>query len=221
MSYFKKSYLRDLMSTNQLLIQRIAELGRGDLNLASATNTIRKAVLYTTPPLINDVYEALHNFTLYALAARSFLNEDLAQWHDLFKHAANLIRKHDAPTCSRIEALAGLISQSVRFAELHPLNEVLTRPGVKKILETLAESGGRAELSELVSTTSTKPTVITRTLWILAVRGLLSRNKFGSKGSYELTDLGYKSLGLESASRAEAVLTSAQAARASGLNAGD
>jgi PAS domain-containing protein len=163
-------------------------VGRGDATPAEATETIRSALL-SDAGLGDRVYEALRDVTWRTLTARSF-GEELPQWFEVFRHAAALARSGSADLAERIRGFAELLSQSARFAELQPVDELLTRKHSKAVLKAIAEAGKFIKRSALLNLIGLGEANLSRVTGALVAQGLVTRSSSGKEAHFALTQLG-------------------------------
>ncbi|MGY4399287.1 putative transcriptional regulator [Bradyrhizobium sp. USDA 3315] len=164
-------------------------IGRGDATPAEAAAAIRKA-LTNEPSLTERVYDALRDVTWRTLTSRSFGGE-LSQWFEVVRHAAALAASKNAGGMSeRMRAFADLISQSARFAELQPLEEVLNRKHTKSLLSAIAGAGKTVSNIALMSILGLRESNLSRVTGALQGTGLIERSSSGKEASFALTDLG-------------------------------
>lgn len=164
-------------------------IGRGDATPAEAAAAIRKA-LTNEPSLTERVYDVLRDVTWRTLTSRSFGGE-LSQWFEVVRHAAALAASKNAGGMSeRMRAFADLISQSARFAELQPLEEVLNRKHTKSLLSTIAGAGKAVSNIALMSILGLRESNLSRVTGALQGTGLIERSSSGKEASFALTDLG-------------------------------
>ncbi|MGY4422005.1 hypothetical protein ACVWY2_004454 [Bradyrhizobium sp. JR6.1] len=156
-------------------------IGRGDATPAEAAAAIRKA-LTAEPSLAERVYDALRDVTWRTLTSRSF-GDELLQWFEVLRHAAALAGSKNAGGISeRMRAFADLISQSARFAELQPLDEVLNRKHTKPLLSAIAGAGKAVSNIALMSILGLRESNLSRVTGALQGTGLIERSSSG-KGS--------------------------------------
>ena len=179
-----------MSSTDRKMFETALDrIGRGDATPAEAAAAIRKA-LTAEPSLAERVYDALRDVTWRALTARSF-GDDLPQWFEVVRHAAALAGNKDAAgIAERIRAFGDLISQSARFAELQPLEEVLKRKHTKSLLGALAQAGKTVSNIALMSILGLRESNLSRVTGALQGTGLIERTSSGKEASFALTDLG-------------------------------
>ncbi|MGY3494374.1 hypothetical protein [Bradyrhizobium sp. USDA 4502] len=164
-------------------------IGRGDATPAEAATTIRKA-LTAEPSLAERVYDALRDVTWRTLTSRSF-GDELSQWFEVMRHAAALTGSKNAASISeKMRAFADLISQSARFAELQPLEEVLNRKHTKSLLSAIAGAGKAVSNIALMSILGLRESNLSRVTGALQGTGLIERSSSGKEASFALTDLG-------------------------------
>ncbi|NEU98229.1 hypothetical protein [Bradyrhizobium uaiense] len=164
-------------------------IGRGDATPAEAAAAIRKA-LTSEPSLTERVYDVLRDVTWRALTSRSFGGE-LSQWFEVVRHASALAASRNAGGMSeRMRAFADLISQSARFAELQPLEEVLSRKHTKSLLSAIAGAGKAVSNIALMSILGLRESNLSRVTGALQGTGLIERSSSGKEASFALTDLG-------------------------------
>ncbi|VIO70140.1 hypothetical protein CI1B_29720 [Bradyrhizobium ivorense] len=164
-------------------------IGRGDATPAEAAAAIRKA-LTSEPSLTERVYDVLRDVTWRTLTSRSFGGE-LSQWFEVVRHASALAASRNAGGMSeRMRAFADLISQSARFAELQPLEEVLSRKHTKSLLSAIAGAGKAVSNIALMSILGLRESNLSRVTGALQGTGLIERSSSGKEASFALTDLG-------------------------------
>jgi predicted transcriptional regulator len=165
------------------------QIGRGDATPAEATLTIRKALL-SDPSLAERVYAALRDVTWRTLTSRAFGTE-LQSWFEVFRHAAALAGKN-APggIAEKLRACSDLIAQSARFADLQPLEEVLSRKHTVDILRVLASAEGPVKRAAILRTLGLAEANLSRVIGALSGRGLVERSASGKEANFELTDFG-------------------------------
>ncbi|WP_152977365.1 hypothetical protein [Bradyrhizobium pachyrhizi] len=164
-------------------------IGRGDATPAEAAAAIRKA-LTSEPSLTERVYDVLRDVTWRTLTSRSFGHE-LSQWFEVVRHASALAASRNAGGMSeRMRAFADLISQSARFAELQPLEEVLSRKHTKSLLSAIAGAGKAVSNIALMSILGLRESNLSRVTGALQGTGLIERSSSGKEASFALTDLG-------------------------------
>jgi hypothetical protein len=176
------------MTDDKELEISLDELARGDATPAEAAHAIRVA-LAADPPLTDRVYDALRDVTWRVLTSRSF-GDELRDWFNVFRHASALAA--DSGIAEKIRGFADLISQSARFAELQPLDEVLSRKHSKSLLGALAVAGGALQKGAIKKFLRLADSNLSRVTGALLGRGLIERSTSGKEASFELTALGLK-----------------------------
>lgn len=166
------------------------QVGRGDATPVEANVAIRDALTFE-PPLIERVYDALRDVAWRTLTSRSF-GADLQQWFEVFRHASSLAGKNSGGIADKIRAHADLISQSVRFAELQPLEEVLGRKHSQAVLGAIATAGQAVRNSTLKSILGLADSNLSRVTGALQGIGLIDRSAAGKEASFALTEFGRK-----------------------------
>lgn len=178
------------MSRSELksLQDSLHRVGRGDATPSEATAAIRDALL-GQHQLVDRVYEALRDVTWRTLTSRTF-GEELQQWFEVFRHAAALAGQYAAGTAEKIRAHADLLSQSARFAELQPMDEVLGRKHTKRLLAALAAANGPVKNTALKSMLGLAESNLSRVTGVLLGKGLIERTSSGKEASFSLTAFG-------------------------------
>ncbi|MCP2216240.1 hypothetical protein [Bradyrhizobium elkanii] len=172
--------------TFEIALDRI---GRGDATPAEAATVIRTA-LAAEPSLVERVYDALRDVTWRTLTSRSF-GDELPNWYDVIRHAAAVAgSKAGSDVAAKMLAFADLISQSARFAELQPLEEVLNRKHTKSLLAALAGAGKSITNIALMSILGLRESNLSRVTGALQGTGLIERTSSGKEASFTLTDRG-------------------------------
>ena len=162
---------------------RLEMIARGDLTPAEALSVIRDTLDHTERGAVRD-------FVWRTLTARDF-GDDLSEWHDVVRHSVSLTRKKGSEDfAERLYALAELISQSGRFAELQPVGEVLQRKHVRQLLVIVGSSPRAVPRSELAEKLNLGDANLSRILTLLASIGLITRRRIGKEASFELTEAG-------------------------------
>lgn len=175
-------------SDRTLLENSLDQVGRGDATPSEATTAIRRA-LSADPPLADRVYDALRDVTWRTLTSRSF-GPELNLWFEVFRHAAALLGKNSGGIADKLRAHADLISQSARFAELQPIDELLGRKHTKPLLAALASAGKAVRNSALRSILGLEESNLSRVTGALSGRGLIERSSSGKEANFSLTELG-------------------------------
>lgn len=172
--------------TFEIALDRI---GRGDATPAEAATVIRTA-LAAEPSLAERVYDALRDVTWRMLTSRSF-GDELPNWYDVIRHAAAVAgSKTGGGVAAKMLAFADLISQSARFAELQPFEEVLNRKHTKALLAALAGAGKSITNIALMSILGLRESNLSRVTGALQGTGLIERTSSGKEASFTLTHRG-------------------------------
>jgi DNA-binding HxlR family transcriptional regulator len=176
------------------LLRALDALGTGDATPFEASRTVREA-LVADGPAFETVYAALRNLIWRTLTSRAF-GEELTGWFELLRHAAALAnRAHGPLAAARIRVFSDLIAQSARFAELHPVREVLARKHTAVILRRLASSFPLpVRRADLQTSTALADANLSRVLAILTSRGLICRVSSGRQALFQLTESGRQSI---------------------------
>ncbi|SDO47541.1 hypothetical protein SAMN05444050_4226 [Afipia sp. GAS231] len=149
-----------------------------------------RTALAAEPSLVERVYDALRDVTWRTLTSRSF-GDELPNWFDVIRHAAALTGgKTGGGVAAKMLAFADLISQSARFAELQPLEEVLNRKHTKALLTALAGAGKSITNIALMSILGLRESNLSRVTGALQGTGLIERTSSGKEASFTLTDRG-------------------------------
>ncbi|MGY4627223.1 hypothetical protein [Bradyrhizobium sp. USDA 4486] len=167
-------------------------VSRGDATPAEATATIRGALLNQTG-LEDRVYDALRDVIWNTLTARSFSGE-LPQWFEVFQHAAALIRNGSAELAERIEGYAELLSQSSRFAQFQPADELPSRRHSKAVLKAIAQAGKSIKRSVLLKLVGLAEANLSRVTGALVAQGFITRSSSGKEANFALTQLGLRAV---------------------------
>ncbi|MBW5439437.1 hypothetical protein FXB41_33210 [Bradyrhizobium canariense] len=173
--------------SRKALESALDEIARGDATPSEAAATVRRA-LAIEPPLVHRVYDALRDVTWRTLTSRSF-GDELRDWFELFRHASALIGDGSA-VAEKIRALADLLSQSSRFSEYQPLEEVLGRKHSKSVLKALGTAGKALKKSALKNLLGLEDANLSRVTGALQGSGLIERSSSGKEASFLLTELG-------------------------------
>jgi hypothetical protein len=173
--------------TRKALEIALDEIARGDATPNEAAVTVRRALAFE-PPLVSRVYDALRDVTWRTLTSRSF-GDELKDWFEVFRHASALIDE-DPAAAEKIRALADLLSQSSRFAEFQPIDEVLGRKHSKSVLKALASAGKALKKGALKNLLGLADANLSRVTGSLQASGLIERSSSGKEASFLLTELG-------------------------------
>lgn len=169
------------------------QVGRGDATPAEAALVVRDALSSGTP-LADRVYAALRDVTWRTLTSRAF-GDELQLWFDVFRHAAALASKN-APggIAEKLRAYGDLFAQSARFAELQPLQEVLSRKHSEDVLRILALAGAPVKRAVLAKQLGLADSNLSRVVGTLSGRGLVERSASGKEANFVLTDTGRRTV---------------------------
>ena len=163
-------------------------LATGDLDAREARKAVRQA-FQARPEGVDYAYAALQRAAWW-IVRLDRMPDDIAEWHDLFKHASALARNaRRDEMAERFHALAGLVWQTADFHNRHRLEEVLSRRYVLDILGELAHRDGNADRPSLAAATGLSEWNLSKAVFILEALGLVRRLHYGSKG-LELTENG-------------------------------
>lgn len=156
-----------------------------------------EALVHVRELLISDasrfgakIYDALLEVAWQITGDRATWQK-ASNWLDLFGHAAGMLRESGLHELSwQVAALGDLIDRSARFAELQPLDEVLTRRHVADVIRVLSGSGGRMDRLALLQASGLKQSNLSRMLALLEGHGLVRRVQEGRETKISLTAAG-------------------------------
>jgi hypothetical protein len=102
--------------------------------------------------------------------------------------------KGSGALAERFSTLSDLVGQAIRFAESHPIAEVLSRKHVLRLLESIQELGGRARRAELGKIIGLAEANLSRVISNLVTAGLIERKSAGREAELNLTSVAIESL---------------------------
>ncbi len=171
----------------------LAALSAGDLDVQKARILISKA-LRKDDGIAGQIYDALRGAAWRLISSRE-IPDDIAEWHDVYTHSVALaVDSGHSAMAERITALSQLVSQTSRFMESQPVNEVMSRMHVVELLNELVKHNGKVHRSKLAEATGLADANLSRVLAILNTHGIIRRKRAGKQAIIEITDLGLAAL---------------------------
>lgn len=170
------------------LIDRLELAGQGNLPSEDVQKLFWDAV-NDDGDLSDHIYSALKEATWRLVTTRADLLE-MSHWYNAARFAAaNMKRRGALELSGGLRALADLMSRSHKFQEIQPVDEVLGRPRVQRILHFLTRDT-ETSLADLAKELSEEPASLARVTLILAANGLVARREVGREPRFSITDAG-------------------------------
>lgn len=170
--------------------RQLDEIALGEAGPADAFPLVRELLAEDAPKFAKRVHIALQDVVLRLVADRA-PREEAAQWLDICGRASVMMRQGGAEVCGHhVAALAGLVERTERFFEAQPVDDLLGRRHVSKVLRLLAESDGPTSRAALLDATGLGQSNLSRLISMLEGHGLLRRDKSGRQADLCLTEAG-------------------------------
>lgn len=176
------------MNADIALLEKIAS---ADVDAAQAEKIIAPIIVSADERIAKKVYRALRAWTWKALNERR-RDEDLRAWYQLIRGvSAFFLREHKSQSDS-LQVLYELIHESIAVSEIIPVQEVVNRDHVRRILNIMFRSPGRwVQRSDLIVELKVKQANLSRIMGLVINTGLVERRLIGKNVEYRLTAEGF------------------------------
>jgi hypothetical protein len=169
--------------------RKLESITRGDAAPLEARRIIRAALQADTAATSEYVYAALRGVIFEALTSHSFTN--LAEWHDLCLATKGLLRSRGCDTvAARLSVLSDLAGQAYRFADVHPIEELVARPHSQSVLQALEAENKPLSHDELCEKLLYGRQNLACICSVLAIAGLVQRQFVDGRQQVILTAAG-------------------------------
>jgi len=166
------------------------DVASGDLPPGETLSLVRDLLREDAPRYGRKVYRSLLEVAWHLVGDRASGHE-ASLWLDMFGRTAGMLRECGLSSLScQVSALADMVERSLRFAELHPLEEVMARRHVPIVLKALALHGKPMDRAALSRATGLSEMSQSRMLAILEGHGLIRRSRRGPESQISLTAAG-------------------------------
>ena len=171
------------------------DIALGDVEPAQARAALSKALQDGDARMMQQAYVALRAWVWKALDGRR-RDPELREWFDIFKRVAAFVRTKDVALAERVVALHELVHESIAVSDRLPVEEILQRRHVRKVLAMLMlVPGGRLDRTEIGRRLGLKQGNLTRVLNMVTEAGLAERTAHGKQAEFQLTRAGHEAAG--------------------------
>jgi DNA-binding MarR family transcriptional regulator len=181
--------------TPEMDFSTLDAISGGDVSPLEARGIVRRLLNSDAPAEAGErIYAALREVTFQALVSRAFSGE-IVEWFEVFKQVAALLRSRGLEgIAERLRVLSDMAGQAARFAEAHPIDEVLNRRHVRALLQALLAKAGTAYRADIAKELNIGEANLSRIISNLVVAGLVERRAAGRQAELRLTELAKEKL---------------------------
>jgi len=174
---------------------KLDDVASGDLAPDETLSLIRDLMREDAQRIGEKVYRSLLEVAWHLSRDRT-PGREAPLWLDVFGRSAGMLRECGMPSLScQVLALADMVERSLRFAELHPLEEVIARRHVPIVMNVMASHGKPMDRAALAQAAGLGEMSLSRMLAILEGHGLIRRSRRGRESQISLTAAGKEMAG--------------------------